>query len=197
MSAWDERNKLREEHYERFFGPVSQPVVHGAGGGDPHIDTYQFPPIGERNHWTLITSGMSDKRQKIPEDIKALAAPRAELFLYARKPESWMLDALEGLAVSPFKDALFLHWWHTVPNDRALAASASRLTAFLLLAPYFEPDEFDTFEIENDPVDFLWVVPITEDELAYARKNGSEALLDTMRANGLDPVIDENRDSLV
>jgi len=43
----------------------------------------------------------------------------------------------------------------------------------------------------------LWVVPITSAELEYALKHGSQALDELLSEVELDPVVDEQRASLV
>jgi hypothetical protein len=54
------------------------------------------------------------------------------------------------------------------------------------------------FEIEGDPVSFLWHVPISDEERAYKQDHGADALIDRMEAVELPWVFDEkNRPSLV
>jgi len=66
------------------------------------------------------------------------------------------------------------------------------------LPPYFE--DFETLgglKIDGDRVDVLWVVPITSAELAYAEEKGNNALDDLLVTAVLDPVVNEQRMSLV
>ena len=190
--------EIRESHYERNFGPISEPVMHSTDDAEPHIDIYQFRPTGERDYWTLITGGMSNSRQSLPPGAPEKMAPRAELMMYVREPKPWMFRVLKELAEYPFKEETFLHWWHTVPNSGPAAPEASLLSAVFLLPPYLE--EFETFsglEIDGDRVDMLWVVPITSAELAYAEEKGNSALDDLLMTAELDPVVNEQRMSLV
>jgi hypothetical protein len=190
--------EIRESHYERNFGPISEPVMHSTDDAQPHIDIYQFCPTGERDYWTLITGGMSNSRQSIPPDAPAQIARRAELMMYVREPKPWMFRVLKELAEYPFKDETFLHWWHTVPNSRPVGSEASLLSAFLFLPPYYEdPETFGRLEIDGDRVDMLWAVPITSAEYDYALENGGNALDELLATAELDPVVDEQRMSLV
>ena len=190
--------EVRESHYERHLGPIGEYVMHSTDDAQPHIDIYQFRPSAERDYWTLITGGMSNHRQSLPPDAPEQMAPRAELLMYVREPKPWMFRALKDLAEYPFKEETFLHWWHTVPNSRPVGSEASLLSAFLFLPPYYEnPETFGSLEIDGDRVDMLWVVPITNAEHGYALENGNHALDELLAKAELDPVVDEQRMSLV
>ena len=63
-----------------------------------------------------------------------------------------------------------------------------------LLEPHVR--EF-VFEVEGDPVSFLWHVPISDEERAYKQEHGANALIDRMDAVGLPWVFDENNRPLL
>jgi hypothetical protein len=189
--------KARERHYERFFGRMTQKIMHSTDVKAVHIDIYQFEPTKERPYWTLITSGMSNERQAEPEDCAEHMSPRAEILMYAREPQGWMFNVLKGLAEMPFEDSTYLHWWHTVPNGMPMTATPSLLTSYFFLPPYFEPEEFSNLELDGDRVDFLWMIPITEAEREFAMEHGSQALEKKFEEVDLSPVVDESRKSVV
>jgi hypothetical protein len=188
--------RARESHYCRFLGPLTELIMHSTDARDVHIDLYTFPPNKARGHWTLISGGMSDRRQYFPEGVEGLGL-RAELMLYARQPEDWMYNVLKGLSEMPFEERTFLHWHHTVPNGQPMTARPSELTGFFFLPPYFEKPEFDTLEVNGDKVDILWLVPITEAERLYAIEHGGEALEAVLMEADVDPAINESRRSMV
>lgn len=188
---------LREEHYERFLGPINKPVFHSTDLKFPHIDIYQFEPHGDRNYWTLITGGMSDAKQNFPDGKPKYIADRAEILMYVREPQGWMFNVLKGLAEMPFDDNTFLHWWHTVPNGKPMTAKPSLLTNFFFLPPYFEQEDFNTMHIDGDRVDFLWLIPITDSELQYKREHGGQALEDLMSKIEMSPIVNEDRQSII
>jgi Suppressor of fused protein (SUFU) len=189
--------EARESHYQRFFGPLEQNVMHSTDVKPVHIDIYQFAPTPQRPYWTLITSGMSNERQVEPEDCAEHMSPRAEILMYVFEPKDWMFDALKVLAEMPFQDETYLHWWHTVPFGMPLGEEPSLLTAFFFLPPYFEPEGFTDLELDSDGIDFLWAVPITEAEREYAIEYGSQELEKVLEDAELSPVVDESRESLV
>lgn len=191
---YEEFMRDREKHYERFFGPLPESVLHSTDTVIPHVDIYQFPPHENRPYWTLITGGMSDLRQP---GIADGLSPRAEILTYAQEPRPWMFDVLKGLAEMPFGYDTYLHWWHTVPNGMPMTAKASKLTNFFFLPPYFEDAEFDTLRIDGDDVDILWMIPITDAELQFKLEHGADALEQLFESKGLNRIIDESRKSLV
>jgi hypothetical protein len=189
--------EVRERHYERFFGPMTQKIMHSTDIKPVHVDVYQFEPTKARPFWTLITSGMSNERQIEPEECAEHMSPRAEVVMYVPRPQPWMFNVLKGLAEMPFDNATCLHWWHTVPNGMPMTAMPSRLTSYFFLPPYFEEDGFTDLELDGDRVDFLWMIPITEAEREYAVSQGSQELEQRFEEAKMSPVLDESRDSLV
>jgi Suppressor of fused protein (SUFU) len=189
--------ETRERHYQRFFGPITKPIMHSTDLKPVHVDIYQFEPTPSRSYWTLITSGMSNERQIEPDDCAEHVAPRAEILMYVRKPEDWMFAVLKGLAEMPFSDNTWLHWGHTIPNGMPMTATRSLLTSYFFLPPTLEPEGFADLELDGDRVDFLWMVPITEAEREFAVQVGSEALEKKFADVNLSPVVDERRKSVV
>jgi len=187
----------REEHYQRFFGPITRDIMHSTDVRAVHVDIYQFEPTPERPFWTLITSGMSNERQIELEDCEDGMAPRAEILMYAAEPQGWMFSVLKGLAEMPFDDNTCLHWGHTVPNGMPMTAAPSLLTSFLFVPPFCEPPEFNELEIDGDNVDFLWMIPITEAEREFAIQHGSEKLYEKLEDADMPIAMDEQRKSVV
>jgi hypothetical protein len=82
----------------------------------------------------------------------------------------------------------FLHWFHLLPLGRRLREDAS-VTHVLLTVPPISDAGFSTVQLEGKRIDILWVVPITESEWSFARRQGIDALeelLERTNANVLD-----------
>jgi len=187
----------REEHYRDQLGPLTEPVMRSRDGKDPAVDVYSFPPNELRDHWTFITGGMSDRRQALPEEAPELFARRTELLMYGAGAETWRLYALKLLAEYPFDLGTWIHAWHSVDAGAPLA-SGSQLSAFFLLPPAMEdPQSFDRLVIEGEPVNILWVVPITAAEQGFALKNGPQALEEILYEADFEVLLDAGRKSLV
>ncbi len=185
----------REAHYTRFLGALDQKVMHSTDVKQVHVDIYTFAPTPERPFFTLITGGMSDLRQSIPDDRDY--APRAEIMLYASQPQGWMYSVLKGLAEMPFDDDTFLSYRHTIPNGMPMTAEPSLLTSYFMSPVFGERDGFTPMLVEDDAVDVLLMVPITEGERELAVDQGSDALLALFEQREFDPVIDEARACLL
>ena len=98
---------VRETHYVKYLGSLTEPIMHSTDDGIPHVDIYQFPPFEDRDYWTLITGGMSDLRQSIPKEAPEHVSPRAEILMYVRELQPWMFSVLKGLASLPFEEQTF------------------------------------------------------------------------------------------
>jgi hypothetical protein len=197
INSPDEYRVTRESHYERFLGPLTEKILHSTDVKPVHIDIYQFAPTEKRPYWTLVTGGMSDQEQTVQDDTQELTSVRTELLMYVKEPKPWMFNVLKGLAEMPFDDDTHLSWWHTVPNGQPMTAEPSLLTSFFFLPPYFEGAEFDSLELDGEPVRILWMIPITEAEREYAVKHSSNSLEELMVKQELDIVVNEKRSSLV
>jgi len=193
-----QRGLSRENHYRRFFGELTEPVWHSTDDKSPHVDIYQFPPIPERDFWTLVTGGMSDLRQPKLRTPLGECAPRAELLMYVNEPKPWMITVLKGLAEMPFDHETYLYYGHTVPNGKPMTATPSHLTSFFFDQPYLEDPNLQDLTIDGDAVAFLWLRPIAESERAYAIERSGEALSELFSSLDVNPVVvDETRKPIV
>lgn len=190
MEAWYHQ---REEHYQRHFGLIREPIMHSTDDADPHIDIYQFPPSDDRDYWTLITGGMSN----LPQTLADGDQHYTELLMYVREPRPWMFHALKVLAEFPTRYRTFFHWGHTIDYGKVTDTAPTLLSAFILLPPFFEHSDFDTLERDGDPMHFLWCIPITERERAYAKDNGGMALANLMETVDFDIIVNEERESII
>jgi hypothetical protein len=186
---------LLDKHYRKFIGPLDEKVWHSTDQKDVHIDVYQFAPSPERPFWTLLTSGMSFQPQFVPEDSEL--SGRTELIMYVHEVKGWMVNVLKGLAEMPFEQQTFIYWHHTVPNGKPMTANPSLLTSFFFMPPYFEDPPFSRLMINEEPIDILWMFPITENEREYIVKNGGKAFENLIIENEISQIVDEDRLSLI
>jgi hypothetical protein len=163
--------------------------MHSTDDVIPHIDIYQFDARQDHDWWTLVTGGMSDNTQFVPDGYPEYVSKRLEILMYVEEPKPWMFDVLKGLAEMPLEEKTFLHWWHTVPNGKPMTAEPSLLTNFFFLPPYFEEPKFDSLHLDGEKVDFLWMIPITEAEREYAIQNGGQALEELFEESEMHPVV--------
>ncbi|MGK5652559.1 suppressor of fused domain protein [Brevibacillus formosus] len=91
-----------------------------------------------------------------------------------------MLSYISGQTSLPWSYLTFLAHGHTIPC-RELSKINSRFTSFLLAQPANAP-AIPFPRIGDDPVNVLWMIPITSEEQQFAETHGSEQLL--ARAGG-------------
>ena len=187
-------NELRLEVYSRLLG---HPTGRAEGRG---LEVLQIPPgFHGRDFHTLVTSGLSDRPMPVPEELGS-EHRRAELALYLRRPGPEHVRLLQTCAALAGEPDTWLGHGHTIPNGQPPAPlfPGSSLSAVLLLRTILEPDAFlgDHLVLEGDPVNLLWLVPITTAELELKLVQGLEALLQRFDDGGLSHVLDEGRGSL-
>jgi len=104
---------------------------------------------------------------------------------------------MHRLAHYAHRQDTWLGYWHTVEGDPILPDSL--LAPIVFVDPPFEPDNAlkERLSIEGEPVELLWVVPITEQELAYKLEFGTEALQERLVEREVPSVLDPGRRSAV
>src|SRR6266849_7875689 len=70
--------ELIVKHITTHIGEPST-VFHELASEHVHIDVHVVPPRPDRDFYTLVTSGMSDKPMKVPKQVKGKGLEFAEL----------------------------------------------------------------------------------------------------------------------
>lgn len=170
----DDEMEIREKHYKQYLGQLNQVILHSTDVNEiVHIDVYQFSPTPQKPYWTLITGGMSDGPREMVID-------RTEILMYAETPQAWMIDLLKKVAEMPFRNEGLLHWGQVCTPDINQFAGKSNFTRLLFVPPFREDRRFEPLRTNNDDVDFLWMIPITEPEYQYMVNSGTQSLFPEM-----------------
>jgi len=173
--------ELRERVYREFFGK-SQGVSTEMWPFLPRIDVFIYPPTRVGRTWyTLASSGMSDKPMTLVEGVDRSSA-RREIVLYCETPDEEYINMVREFAHFPHQKSTWLGPGQIVPNGDPPAPlfENSQLCAVLLMESVVNPDRQLATKVvlDGDPVDFLWIVPITQAEVDYKLKNGFDAMMD-------------------
>lgn len=188
----------REDIYRELFGDRFT-VNHELQPMVPHIDVYHFEPgHDERTFHTLITGGMSDRpMQGAPKGVLR----RAELVLYSDRVDPKAVELLRWLAHMVHDQATWLSPGSTMTNGQPPQPifDGSVLDCFVFLDSVVQPDAFlrDKLVLDGDPVELLWVMPITTNEMNVIREQGLDAFLDLLDANRHPHVLNVRRRSYV
>jgi hypothetical protein len=198
-----------EQHIEKHIGKI-ETVYHELVSDLVHVDVFFIKPTPQKNHITLVTSGMSSRAMKAP--------PQAEKWQYAELliclPPDWPLndEALEDerkywpirqlkmLARLPHEYDTWLWYGHTIPNGNPAQpfASNTKLSGIILALPTLLPKEFITLEIdEHKTIVFFSILPIHADETNMKLKKGADALFEQFDKHGVNELLDIQRPSVI
>ena len=149
---------VRAAQYVALLGEPDR--VYRPALGAPHVGIHQFPPRGERDHWTYITSGMSDFPQ-VDEDGAEL---RTELVSWTREENALAVNLLHSLSLLPFKEGTAMR------TPAALAFDEPHFSSFahvLVLESGVAPWPAE-LELGGEPVRLLFVVALSAAEYELA-----------------------------
>ncbi len=194
----------REAAYEQMFGKYALVYDDEFPGLVPHIDVYVHEPSVGRDFYTLVTGGMSDLPMKLPDGAPAGMPRRTEIVFYLpadQEPKREYVSFLRTSARFVYDYQTWLTWGHTIPNGDPPKPifDGAPFVSVLFLFPLFKPDNqlAEQLVLDNDPVHFLWIVPLTAAEQRYKMEHGTEALQEAFNRARLPFVFNEKRASCV
>jgi hypothetical protein len=193
-----EFSKLRDEAYLTHFGEARQ-VFHEIIPIVPHIDVHEY----YREGWppdvcTLVTSGMSDVPMKIPAGAEV--PRRVEIVFYCREPNKEYVNTMCWLAHLPSSLNTWLGAFHTIPNGNPPEPLwGTAMNTLFLLPPLVKADTKmpEKLSLDGDPVELLWLVPLTQAECDLKLAKGSDAILDLFTEKRHSHIFNPNRASYV
>jgi hypothetical protein len=155
------------EHYRAAWSTDVEKVPFAAGPiGDlpAGFGVVTCPPHGSRDMWGYATLCMSQPTDKEP----------IELHLFSRSRADHLVELLVAMA-HYHRTGSRLGLGHTVNFGRSWLPQSNCDHGFISL-PYLDGPRLEWTNIETTLVRFLWVIPVTADEVAYKRANGAQAL---------------------
>lgn len=205
--------EARDAAFEEIIGSEYESFVDDRDEPRIEVRRYRGQPVKngpECDVW--VTSGMSDV-EMTDDDGDAI---RRELVFYA-PPGGDYANALVTVARFPFEHDTYLDHRHSVRvygsfflpgGAEALIASETEdtfdtskiaLPHVLLLWPLLKHHQGlgEELEIEDCPVEFLWVVPISQAELELKLEKGTDAILDLFETHRHPWLFDPARKSYV
>ena len=152
-------------HYERQWGKAH--ALHRDPGRmqktHPAFVIAEFAPRAARPHWTYATCGMSEHPDA-----------RLELHIFSNEQAKSLVMLLTAVADFHLTGTpLGLH--HSV-NFGIPWLPGSACTRGFVSLPYLGGPKLETQEDEAGEIRHLWLIPVTERELAFRRAEGTEAL---------------------
>jgi Suppressor of fused protein (SUFU) len=162
-----------------------------SGGKQPRVGVSERPPIAQRRYTVLSTVGMSCQAMPVVEQTGDGAASRAriELALATTMPSPQAARIFLWLAQLPWREMTWLGPGHSIPwyHEAATFPLGGGSDAVLLLddpsqllGP--EPPGLDGYTFADQPVSWLWLIPINARERRLARERGSASLVTQLAA---------------
>lgn len=178
---------LIRQHYETVWSNRGEILRHDQGPVHelPHeFCVLHFPPSRTRTLHTYATCGMS-----LPDDIE-----RLEVFVLSPVADNRLCELITMVA-----------HYHRTLREFGLGhlfkighpwLPGSACDSCLISLPYLDGPKLEWMKTDDTTIRFLWLIPITPDERAYCRENGTdslESLFESARFNYANP----NRGSVV
>jgi hypothetical protein len=177
-------------HLLARLGPGGQYWDVG-GGKMPAVGASERPPTPRRPYTVLSTVGMSCQRMPAVEQTGEGAAGRAriEIALATTMPSASAARIFHWLAQYPWREMTWLGAGHSIPwyHEPATFPLGVGNEAVLLLddparLPGPEGPKMGGYTVGEEPVRWLWIVPIGERERRLARERGSASLITQLAA---------------
>ncbi len=193
-NPWAEQ---RELEYLRRFGPISE-ISRQHDSSLPVVDVYIHAPTALRPFTTLITSGMSDRAMPVPQGS---CSPRAELVCYVEQPQPAYIELMRYVAQLPHRHQFALMYGSVINNGNPAAPimQGSVLASYVFMIPNLESDFkiHESLRIENDPMQLLWLTPISTPERDLIRGRGMRAFCSLLDKHNHSLLLDPFRQCYV
>lgn len=196
-----------DAHINKHLGKPGG-VFHELVSPTVHIDVHMVEPTPERNFYTLVTSGMSDKPMNGPlpnarfAELVVMLPPEWKLDQASFDDENnyWPIRQLKFLARFPHEFNTWLWADHTVPNGNPPQPYATNtgMCGMIVAYPVSLPIEFHRLRISDEKeISFFALIPLYQDETEFKLKHGSEALYQKFDKAGVTDLIDTTRNSCI
>jgi hypothetical protein len=162
-----------------------------SSGKAPMMGVSERPAVPKRPYTVLSTVGMSVQRMPVVEQTGEGAEGRAriELALATTMPSAQAARIFLWLGQFPWREVTWLGSGHSIAwyHEPATFPLGGGNEAVLLLddpsrLPGPEVPSLDGFRTSNEPVRWLWVIPITDRERRLARERSSSSLVTQLAA---------------
>ncbi len=191
-AGWGKFQQTALAHLTARLGPGAH-YWDGAPGRRPALGISERPPIPGRPYTVLSTVGMSAQRMPYVERIVDDPAEysRIELAVATTLPSGVAALVFLWLGGYPWRAVTWFGPGHSVrwydkPSNFPLGGGYEGV---LLVddpsaLPGPRPPDLSGFTVDNDPVRWLWIIPISERSRLTAKEHGSATLLSQLAAQG-------------
>lgn len=211
----DEVWRIREEEvYPKLFGKVSRGIFSltqdlfarcfGTVELDPlwlFFGVFEFAPTADRSSWLYVTSGCSNPYDDPYTSNESESGAGVEFTLQVSEQSDWAIDRLQTMLALD----LLLRAGH-FPNRGPLplgghislrapvnGVESCQIRNLILVSWEGRPGGF---QLPSGSVALAGFTGVTDAELAFAKANGSHALVEKLRDAGFHPTTNPRRRSI-
>jgi hypothetical protein len=164
-----------------------------------HVDVHVVNPTPEKNYYTLVTSGMSDRAMTPHADEAEFKYAELMICLppdWPREDENhqWPVDLLKFLARMPHEYETWLAENHSMPNgDPPEKLPGTGMDSFLIATPRTAPEAFGKLDVNAGKTVYFWaVIPLYPEEMKLKLKDG-EQLIELLNKHNVTELLDPKR----
>jgi hypothetical protein len=198
-------------HVEKYFGSDFF-VLHEEKSNLVHLDVNVVLPSRARPFYTLLTSGMSDRKMRVRRGVADSSLAEVCLCLPKEWPINrhdmkwatpeffWPISALKRVALYPHLHGTWLSRGHTIGNIEHpnRLDPESRFVGLILLEPLTFPEGAKRVTGEDGAeIPYLAVIPLLQPELIFKLKFGTDALEKQLTASNFTELLDPRRHSVI
>jgi hypothetical protein len=196
-AGWEEFQRTALSHLTSRLGPGAH-YWDGAQGKQPSIGVSERPPVPGRPYTVLSTVGMSAQRMPVVEQVVDDTGEfsRIELAVATTLPSGLAALAFLWLAAYPWRAVTWFGPGHSVRwyDKPATFPLGGGFEAVLLLddpsgLPGPPVPDLSGFSVDNDPVRWLWIIPISERGRLLAKDRGSASLVSRLAVEGRNWIV--------
>lgn len=169
-----------------------------------HYGVFQCPPNSRRKTWLYVSSGMSNPWEIDPSEYSEdeYSGLGTEFVMETPEESAWAIRILQNmvaynilLSCHRLGDNPLLDYGHRIPLNASITSDfESRLRNLIITKP---SHYHASFVLKSGKVDFLHFMGITDAELAYAKSNGSDVLVEKLKEANVYPLTDPHRGSVI
>jgi hypothetical protein len=157
-----------------------------------------------KKYWVVSTNGLW--KYTMPVSPKYAGKEHVELCVcveedwdFSDKEHLWPAEKLAWLGNYMLEKQSWFGEGHTIPNGKPPQAISVTITQdhFYFDEATFMHESFKPFYVEDTLVNFLFLIPITKDELDYKNKKSTFNFKRKIADKGIHEVVEEFRPSLI
>jgi hypothetical protein len=197
QDAWAQFQQGMLGHLLDRLGPGTR-YWDVSGNKPPMVGVSERPPAGRRAYTVLTTVGMSCQRMPVVEQTgrDSTAKARIELAVATTLPSNQAARIFLWLAQYPWREISWIgtgqtiRWYHepsSFPLGHGNEAILFLDNPAMLLGP--EVPDLSGFTVGEEPVRWLWLIPISNRERLLAQGRGSSSLVNQLASQSRSWVV--------